>query len=47
MDTSDDNFSLFDKKSVIRIKYRPLFLKNTDQKHNSFSENADENLKMF
>ena len=24
---SDDNFSLFNKKSVLQTKYRPLFLK--------------------
>ena len=43
---SDDNSGLFNKKSVLQTKYRPLFIKNTDQIQTGVSENTDQNLKM-
>ena len=43
---SDDNSSLFNKKSVLQTKYRPLFIKKTDQIQTRVSENTDQNLKM-
>ena len=38
---SDDNSGLFNKKSVLQTKYRPLFLK----KQTASPENTDQNLK--
>ena len=43
--TSDDNSGLFNKKSVLQTKYRPLFIKKTDQIQNIVSEHTDQNLK--
>ena len=40
---SDDNSSLFDKKSALQTKYRPLSLINTAQIQTTFSENTDQN----
>ena len=46
--SSDDIFSLYNnKKSVLQSKYRPLFLKNKDQIQTTFSENIDQNIKIF
>ena len=42
---SDDNSGLFNKKSVLQTKYRPLFLRNTDQIQTVTSENTDHILK--
>ena len=44
---SDDYSDLFNKKSVLETKYRPLSLINTDQMQTTFSESTDQNLKMF
>ena len=43
VEASDDNSSLFNKKSVLQTKYIPLFLKM----QTTFTENTDQNLKMF
>ena len=45
MNSSDDNSGLFNKKSVLQTKYRPLFLKKTDQIQTATPENTDQNLK--
>ena len=42
---SDDNSSLFNKNSVLQTKYRPLFLKKTDQIQTASPKNTDQNLK--
>ena len=39
---SDDNYSLFNKKSVLQT----TFYKKTDQIQTRVSENTDQNLKM-
>ena len=40
---SDDNSGLFNKKSVLKTKYRLLFLKKTDQIQTDSLEITDQN----
>ena len=42
---SDDNSGLFNKKSVLQTKYRPLFKRKTDQIQTATHENTDQNRK--